>query len=137
MFLSQEYTIEQYKQLLNDIEFVNKKIYYPEEKPVNKLESLKQKYESSLDSEINTLIKNVGNVLNKRTKEFEDKYKNHLYQQNHLYSLLTRSIISISIISLNSFKYCPSIIFKKLFNPDLSIFTYPQKSVKTLSSWIS
>ena len=74
--LSQEYTIEQYKKLLNDIEFVNKKIYYPEEKPVNKLESLKQKYESNLDSEINTLIKNVGNVLNKRTKEFEDKYKN-------------------------------------------------------------
>jgi hypothetical protein len=76
--LSQEYTLNQYKQLLNDIEFVNKKIYYPDEKPINKLESLKQKYESSLESEINNLIRNIGNVLNKKDKEFETKYKNLL-----------------------------------------------------------
>ena len=76
--LDKEYTMVQYKQLLNDIEFVNKKIYYPDEKPINKLESLKQKYESSLDSEINNLIRNIGNVLNKKDKDFQDKYKSLL-----------------------------------------------------------
>ena len=74
--MSKNYTIEEYRNLLKNIESYN--IKYFKEKPKigfekSFLDSMKKKSNSKLDIEINNLVKNIANVLNK-DKEFIQKY---------------------------------------------------------------
>jgi hypothetical protein len=72
--INASYTIEQYKDLLNSIENINKKIYVKDEKPVNKFLNLKNEYSERLNSQIKVLVSNIAIVLNKKDKDFESKY---------------------------------------------------------------
>ena len=74
--LSKEYTIEEYQNLLRNIEKHNTK-YYNDDKKVyitgSELNKLKKDANLYLDKELNQLVRNVANVLNK-DKDFIQKY---------------------------------------------------------------
>ena len=71
--ISKNYSIEEYQQLLNNIENATKIIYQPLPKPINQFASLKKRYETNLDNEIKILIKNISTVL-KIEKSIQDEY---------------------------------------------------------------
>jgi len=74
--LSNNYTIEEYQNLLRNIEKHNIKYYKESEKNIfdkDELDSLKKDSIQNLDKIINNLVKNIGNILNKDEK-FINKY---------------------------------------------------------------
>jgi len=74
--MSKNYTIEEYRNLLKNIESHNIK-YYKEKPKIgfekSFLDSMKKKSNNKLDTEINNLVKNIASVLNK-DKIFIQKY---------------------------------------------------------------
>jgi len=74
--MSKNYTIEEYRNLLKNIESHNIK-YFKEKSKVgfekSFLDTMKKKNNNKLDTEINNLVKNIANILNK-DKDFIQKY---------------------------------------------------------------
>jgi hypothetical protein len=74
--LSKGYSIEEYQKLLRNIEKHNTKYYNPDKKvyiSTSELNKLKKDSNLYLDKELNQLVKNIANVLNK-DKDFIQKY---------------------------------------------------------------
>ena len=74
--IEKEYTIDEYQKLLRNIEKHNIKYNVSENKIIftkAELDNIKKKSYDKLNIEINTLIKNVSNILNK-DKDFIQKY---------------------------------------------------------------
>ena len=76
--LSRNYTIDEYKKLLKDIEKHNIKYFSSSEEiffTKSEINEMKKTSYDKLDKEINTLVNNISTVLNKDSK-FKEKYTN-------------------------------------------------------------
>ncbi len=75
--LSKDYTIEEYQELLENIQKLNVKYYKPNNHKTSNglLDGLKKQSYENLDKEIQILIKNITHILGE-TKEYSDKMLN-------------------------------------------------------------